>query len=62
MATVCEPVLLKKPKQGQVQINSQTGAFRYVPPAQFQGTVTFLYGVFDGIEFGAAEKVTIVVG
>lgn len=48
------------PSAGGVSLDPATGRFVYMPPRDFFGTVSFVYGASDG-EFAASAVVTITV-
>jgi gliding motility-associated-like protein len=41
--------------------NSSTGKFSYTPPANYFGTVTFTFRVYDGKAFSDTKTITIIV-
>jgi len=52
--------LVSGPRAGSVTLDAATGGFTYHPPANFSGTVSFVYAATDG-EFTASAAVTVTV-
>ncbi len=51
--------LVDAPSNGRVDVNEQTGAFVFTPSENRNGTYTFTYRVYDGVDYSNTATVTI---
>ncbi|MGY5872804.1 MAG: Ig-like domain-containing protein [Candidatus Thorarchaeota archaeon] len=58
---VLEIILVSGPSHGILDLNLDTGSFTFLPDADWSGTDTFTYQLYDGQEYSNVATVTLAV-